>query len=157
MKRYLNMMIESLEKKLAVLEEIQEANVQQSALLKAEPFDQEAFDRTMDVKGEQIEKLDSLDVGFDNLYQQVRELLPAHKEEFHDEIAGMQDLIRKISEKSVSIQVGEQRNKAALESVIKRENGKLRAMQNKRRVMQSYASNMSQLNFVDPQFMDRKK
>ena len=69
----------------------------------------------------------------------------------------MQDLIRKISEKSVSIQVGEQRNKAALESVIKRENGKLRAMQNKRRVMQSYASNMSQLNFVDPQFMDRKK
>ena len=157
MKRYLNMMIESLEKKLAVLEEIQEANVQQSALLKAEPFDQEAFDRTMDVKGEQIEKLDSLDEGFDNLYQQVRELLPAHKEEFHDEIAGMQDLIRKISEKSVSIQVGEQRNKAALESVIKRENGKLRAMQNKRSVMQSYASNMSQLNFVDPQFMDRKK
>ena len=118
MKRYLNMMIESLEKKLAVLEEIQEANVQQSALLKAEPFDQEAFDRTMDVKGEQIEKLDSLDEGFDNLYQQVRDLLPAHKEEFHDEIAGMQDLIRKISEKSVSIQVGEQRNKAALLCVI---------------------------------------
>lgn len=157
MKRYLNMMIESLEKKLTVLEEIQEANVQQSALLKAEPFDQEAFDRTMDRKGAQIEKLDGLDDGFDNLYEQVREFLPAHTEEFHDEIARLQDLIRQISEKSVSIQVGEQRNKAALESVIKRENGKLRAMQNKRRVMQSYATNMSQLNFVDPQFMDRKK
>lgn len=78
MKRYLNMMIESLEKKLTVLEEIQEANVQQSALLKAEPFDQEAFDRTMDRKGAQIEKLDGLDEGFDNLYEQVREFLPAH-------------------------------------------------------------------------------
>lgn len=157
MKRYLNMMIESLEKKLAVLEEIQAANVQQSALLKAEPFDREAFDRTMDVKGEQIEKLDGLDEGFDQLYRQVREFLPAHKDEFHSEIARMQDLIRQISEKSVSIQVGEQRNKSALESVIRRENGKLRAMQNKSRIMQSYASNMNQINLVDPQFMDRKK
>lgn len=157
MRRYLNMMIESLEKKLAVLEEIQEANVQQGALLKAEPFDREAFDKTMDAKGEQIEKLEGLDEGFDHLYQQVRELLPAHKDEFHSEISKMQELIRRISEKSVSIQVGEQRNKSALESVIKRENGKLRAMQNKSRIMQSYASSMNQINLVDPQFMDRKK
>lgn len=157
MKRCLNMMIESLEKKLAVLEEIQKANVEQSEILKAEPFNQEAFDKTMDVKGEQIEKLDSLDEGFDQLYQQIREFLPAHKEEFREEIARMQELIRQISEKSVSIQVGEQRNKATLESVVNRENLKLRSMQNKQRVMKSYASNMNRLNFIDPQFMDRKK
>ena len=157
MKRCLNMMIESLEKKLAVLEEIQKANGEQSEILKAEPFNQEAFDKTMDVKGEQIGKLDSLDEGFDQLYQQIRELLPAHKDEFSEEIARMQDLIRQISEKSVSIQVGEQRNKAALETVVKRENLKLRSMQNKRRVMQNYASNMNHLNLIDPQFMDRKK
>lgn len=157
MKRCLNMMIESLEKKLAVLEEIQKANVEQSEILKAEPFDQEAFDKTMDVKGEQIGKLDSLDEGFDQLYQQIREILPAHKEEFSEEIVRMQELIRQISEKSVSIQVGEQRNKAALETVVKRENLKLRSMQNKRRVMQNYASSMNHLNLIDPQFMDRKK
>jgi len=157
MKRYLNLMIDSLEKKISVLEDIQQANENQSALLKAEQFDQEAFDLAMDVKEEQIERLDRLDEGFDSLYERVRDFLLKHKEECRGEIARLQELIQKISEKSASIQVTEQRNRSALEKVMNQENGKLRMMRNKNRLMQSYAANMNQVNLIDPQFMDKKK
>lgn len=150
-------MIESLEKKVAVLEEIQAANKVQTKLIDAEKFDQEEFDKAMDVKAEQIEKLNKLDEGFDSLYSHIRENLLGQKEKYRDQIAKMQELIRKISELSAAVSVVEQRNRAALERVFERENNRLRAVQNRGRLMQNYAANMNQINYIDPQFLDRKK
>ena len=157
MKTYLNLMIDSLEKKLAVLEQIQAASEKQSGLIKAEPFDQEQFDKAMDEKAEQIEQLNQLDDGFDSLYSRIREELPAQKEAYREQIGKLQELIRQISEKSATVQVVEQRNRAALEKVCARENERLRAIQNKSLLMKNYARNMSQVNYIDPQFMDWKK
>ena len=157
MKTYLNLMIDSLEKKLAVLEQIQAASEKQAGLIKAEPFDQEQFDKAMDEKAEQIEQLNQLDDGFDSLYSRIREELPAHKEAYREQIGKLQELIRQITEKSAAVQVVEQRNRAALEKVCARENERLRAIQNKSLLMKNYARNMSQVNYIDPQFMDWKK
>ncbi len=157
MKTYLNLMIDSLEKKLAVLEQIQAASVRQAQLIKAEPFDQEKFDNAMDEKAKQIDQLNQLDDGFDSLYSRVRENLSLQKESYLDEIAKLQKLIRLISEKSAAIQVAEQRNRTALEKVCARENERLRTIQNKSNLMKNYARNMSQVNYIDPQFMDWKK
>lgn len=157
MKTYLNLMIDSLEKKLAVLEQIQAASEKQAGLIKAETFDQEQFDKAMDEKAEQIEQLNQLDDGFDSLYSRIREELPAQKEAYREQIGKLQELIRQITEKSAAVQVVEQRNRAALEKVCARENERLRAIQNKSLLMKNYARNMSQVNYIDPQFMDWKK
>ena len=157
MKTYLNLMIDSLKKKLAVLEQIQAASEKQAGLIKEEPFDQEQFDKAMDEKAEQIEQLNQLDDGFDSLYSRIREELPAQKEAYREQIGKLQELIRQITEKSAAVQVVEQRNRAALEKVCARENERLRAIQNKSLLMKNYARNMSQVNYIDPQFMDWKK
>lgn len=157
MRRYMTLMIDSLMKKRGLLIEIQKVNEKQTELLKAEAFEQEAFDGTMKEKGKLIEKLDSLDEGFDSLYQRIREELNSNKSLYRDEIAKMQALIKDISERSVSIQVAEQRNKAVLGQIYRKENEKLKQIRNSRRVMKDYYNSMNQLNYIAPQFMDRKK
>ena len=157
MRRYMTLMIDSVMKKRGLLIEIQKVNEKQTELLKAETFEQEAFDGTMKEKGKLIEKLDGLDEGFDSLYQRIREELNSNKSLYRDEIAKMQALIKDISEKSVAIQVAEQRNKAVLGQIYRKENEKLKQIRNSRRVMKDYYNSMNQLNYIAPQFMDRKK
>ena len=62
---YLSILEDSLKKKLAVLEQIDEVSDVQTALLKEETFDLERFDATVDEKDAFIKQLSELDDGFE--------------------------------------------------------------------------------------------
>ena len=124
---YLTAMIESLEKKVAVLDEIIKKNAEQAALLKEEEFSFDKFDKNAEEKGVLIFRLEKLDDGFESLYAKVKEELDANRAAHADEIRRMQELIQSITDKSTSIQAEEARNKAALEGIFKNEREKLRA------------------------------
>ena len=108
---YLLIMIQSLKKKIQVLDCIIDANVRQKADLENPNLDPDDFDKTVEEKARCIEQLDLLDSGFDKLFARVRETVESDKSAYKDEIKEMQELIVRITEKSNEIQVQEARNK----------------------------------------------
>ena len=143
---YLTAMIESLEKKVAVLDEIIKKNAEQAVLLKEEEFSFDKFDKNAEEKGVLIFRLEKLDDGFESLYAKVKEELDANRAAHADEIRRMQELIQSITDKSTSIQAEEARNKAALEGIFKNEREKLRAGRSGVKALKSYNQAMNYRN-----------
>ncbi len=108
---YLQVLEESLRKKLAALDRVESLCVEQEKLLKAPSFSEEAFDASMEEKGALIDELNRLDEGFESLYGHIREELPAQKEKYKTQIAALQQLVKDVTDKSVSIQAQEARDK----------------------------------------------
>ncbi len=140
---YITALIESLEKKIIVLDEIISKNKEQSDLLRADPFSFEAFDRNTEEKGVLIFRLEKLDDGFETLYARVKEELDANRSQYAEEIRRMQELIRQITDKSASIQAEEARNKAALETVFKSERDRIKTGRSGVKALQSYNQAMN--------------
>ena len=75
---YLQIMIESLEKKIDVLDRVLELDKRQIAIALEQPFDLEKYDKTMDEKGVLIDELNRLDDGFTSTYERVRDEVQAN-------------------------------------------------------------------------------
>lgn len=155
--QYINILEESLKKKISVLDEIIAKNEEQKVILDAENFDMEAFDKNTQEKGELIDKLNLLDDGFENVYERVKEELTGNKEMYKVQIKRLQDCIREITEKSVFIQTTEQRNRKTIEAKFRKEREKVQLGKSSMKVAEQYYNNMNRLNAVAPQFMDNKK
>lgn len=153
---YLGILEESLQKKIAMLNEIAEHSCEQENLLKQDKLDLEAFDVLVDKKDELIQKLLKLDEGFEALYERVREQLQADKDVYKGQIATMQNLIAQITDKSMSIQAQESRNKKMVETYFAKEKNAIRAGRQTSKVAYDYYKNMNNSNQVPPQFLDQK-
>lgn len=112
---YVQIMIESLEKKKAVLSQIVDLNRQQNILLQDLNLQPEEFEKNMDYKANLVEQISLLDSGFEKLYEKVRTELQNNRADYQDEIAKMQSLIRDISAQTNMIQTQEQRSKQQVE------------------------------------------
>lgn len=156
-KSYINIMIESLQKKVAVLDEVIKCSEGQKAVLEDANLDPDTFQEDVRKKAIWIEKLEKLDDGFDSLYQKVKEELQDNKEQYKEEIHKMQDLIRQITERSAQIQALEARNKELVEAKFSSIRKQAREVRNSQKIVQQYYRNMQKLNYIDPQFMDNKK
>lgn len=156
-RQYIGIMIESLRRKLAILDEILECSKGQKALLENPNLEPEEFQADVQKKAELIEKLEQLDEGFDALYQRVKEELQENKEQYADEIRQMQELIRRITEQSTQIQATEMRNKECVEAKFTSVRKQAREVRNSQKIVQQYYRNMQKINYIDPQFMDNKK
>ena len=93
--QYIPVMIQSLKKKSEILDTIMELNIRQSEELENPALDPDDFDKTVEEKSKQIEQLDLLDDGFQELFDRVKDDLKNHQDIYRDEIAQMQDYIRK--------------------------------------------------------------
>lgn len=154
---YLNILEESLKKKMDVLMRIQEVNDVQTDILKKEPVDLEAFDRTVDEKDLYVQELTGLDDGFESLYDKIRQELIENRQQYAGQIQRLKELITQITEKGVSIQAHEERNKALVESYFKKERGQLGKSRKNSKAVYGYYRNMNNRNVTQPHFMDQKK
>lgn len=157
MENYLQILEESLHKKMNVLCKIEEVNKWQEKLLKSEAVMEDDFDRSITEKGVLIDELNKLDEGFASLYEHIKEQLAAGKARYKVQIAALQNLIVQVTEKSVSIQAHEERNKALVEKYFAEEKQKLQKGRRSSKVAMDYYRNMKQSQVVSPQFMDKKK
>lgn len=153
---YLSILEESLRKKLAVLEQIEEVSNAQAALIKEEHFELQRFDEMVDEKDDFINQLEELDNGFETLYDKVREELLKDRSKHEQQIRHMQELIGQITDKSVSIQAKESRNKAAIEQYFKREKQSIGQGRRSVKAAYDYYQNMSNTNVQASLFLDRK-
>ena len=154
---YLQVLEESLLKKMGVLDRIEEANRRQERILKDDSVPEEEFDQSIEEKGVLIDELNKLDEGFETLYENIKEQLLAGKERYKVQIASIQKLIAQVTEKSVSIQAQEARNKVLAESFFSERKQELQKGRKSSKAALDYYRNMNQSQVVMPQFMDKKK
>ena len=120
---YLQMMIDSLNKKKDILTRIVALNDEQDAILSTTILDDAAFDSNMKAKGDCIDGLDRLDEGFQALFNRVRDEINNNKAMYTEEIAVMKKLITEVTELGAKIEVQEARNKVKVEAMFRRESG----------------------------------
>lgn len=154
---YITILVGSLEKKIKVLQEISAENGKQKRILMAEELDMDAFQSSIDKKSELIEQVSFLDDGFEKMYDRVRDTLQDQREQYQQEISRLKQLIGKITDMTVVIEKEERDNRNLAEMQFSKEKKKMRQVKNSKQVATKYYENMAKLNYVDPQFMDKKK
>ena len=117
MEDYLDLLEESLVKKSAILDKIEEFNLKQRDIFSGtgDNPDFDRFDSYVEEKGKLINELNALDNGFETLYERVADTLKENKKENTGRIARLQDLIREITDKSSSLQSQERTNRELME------------------------------------------
>ena len=154
---YVGILIESLQQKKIVLSALVHKNEEQANLIKEENLDLDAFDKNTNAKADLISKLELLDNGFATVYDRVRVELVEHKNQHKIEIESLQTLISEITDLSIAIQASEARNKQMLEQYFAQSRKQLKNNRVSVKVANDYYRNMSQMNYIDPQLLDRKK
>ncbi len=156
-KQYISMLVQSLQKKNRLLDEIIEINRRQRDILDNPNADPDDFDKTVEEKSDRIEELDCLDDGFQEVFRGVKEELEQHKASYAAEITQMQQLIKDLTDKSASIQVQESRNKKLMEQKFTSVKKQAREVRKSQKVVNQYYKNMMKTNYIEPQFTDSKK
>lgn len=156
-KDYIDIMVQSLNKKSGILDRLIEANKAQADIIDAEKFDFDKFDEVYAEKENLINELNLLDSGFEKLYNRVKEILDVDRQLYKSEIVKMQDLIKIVVSKAADVEVTEKRNHEAMtaKNVLLKREAKTRKLTNKAAV--EYYQTMNKLNVIEPQFMDKKK
>ena len=154
---YVDIMIQSLNKKIQVLDRILELNIDQKQVLEDPKAEVELFDKIVEEKGQLIEQMQHLDSGFEKLYDRVKEELQGNREIYAQKIQTMQSCIRRITDKSMEIQAQEARNRELMVRKFAYVREKAKTVRTSSKVANRYYKNMMKLNYVDPQFMDNKK
>lgn len=157
MENYLQVLEESLNKKLDVLQRIEALCLKQERLLNSEPVDEEDFDKSIEEKGSLVEELTRLDEGFESLYSHIKEQLMAGKDKYKPQIAFLQQKITLVTDKGVAIQAQEARNKKLAEVYFANAKKELKKGRRSSKAALDYYRNMNKSQLVSPQFMDKKK
>ena len=157
MRSYLQILQDSLIKKLELLNKIEKKSLEQTEMLKNQTVDEELVDFNMDEKLELIEEVLALDEGFESIYGKIRAQLEANKELYKAEIKTLQNMIVKVTEKSASIQAIEARNKTQMDVYFANQKRGLQSKRSAMSVARDYYQNMNKVKHVSPQFMDWKK
>ena len=119
--KYLNIMIESLEKKTSLLEQLHKKTVLQSECIAGKDSDDanwEQFDVLIVEKDSLIERIDELDMGFDNVFNRIKFEVEANKEDYKDEIHKLQALIGTLTDTGVKIGTAEERNRKDVDRIM---------------------------------------
>lgn len=155
--QYIPIMIQSLKKKNQILDVIISLNQQQRYELEDPGLDPDDFDLTVEKKAEQIKELEALDVGFQELFERIREELTGNREAYREEITQMQELIRSLVEKSADIQAQEQRNKDLMTRKFAAVRKQVKEVRQSQKIVNQYYKNMMKTAYIESQFTDNKK
>lgn len=156
MNNSLNVLADSLDIKLEVLTQIKEYTEKQKNALEAESLDLAEYDKYVDEKDKLVDKLISLDDGFEKLYREVSDELNNNKGIYSIQIRQFQDKISAITEISTSIQAQEARNKKMIEEYFAKERQGIRNSRVSSKAAYDYYRNMSGMNLQTSGFMDSK-
>jgi predicted phage tail protein len=155
---YLQIMIESLEKKLLILDNISQLDDRQIEIAMAgQSMDMQAYNESMNEKSKLIDELNKLDEGFTSTYELVKDEVKGNSAKYYDKIIRMQELIQDAIDKGVTIEAKEKRSKAAMESAIAYKRRQLHTKRMSASVAARYYKATSKINNIDPQLMDKKK
>ena len=154
---YLALLIQSLKKKLLLLNRISVLNQDQRDILQDENADPDAFDINVRDKDDLIQQIVTLDAGFDEVYAHIKELMERDHSAYEEQLEEMRGLIRQIMANDASIRVEEQRNYKLAQQKFAAVKKQVREVKASQKMVNSYYQNMMKQSRYQPQYMDRKK
>ena len=157
MRNEINILIESLEKKKEILNEILTNSERQLEIINSEQPDLEEFDRSVDQKTELVQKMDQNDQGFDRVFNRIKNALIDDQAQYSAEIRTMQGLIREILDLGSEIHNTETRTQDRLGQYLKDNKSRLRKGRRDSKAVFDYYKQASQTKYVTPMFMDQKQ
>ncbi len=149
-------MVESLSKKINILEKLLEYTKEQERLLEEEEFSMEEFSGLLDKKGELIDVLNTMDQGFEQVYERMEEEIKGRKEEHAHEILLMQQRIKTITDLSIKLQELEYKNKEKIEVQFSKKRNEIKTFRQSKDNVNKYYRVMSKTQVVDSAFLDKK-
>lgn len=153
---YIQVLVDSLKKKISILDTISKINEEQKQLASEKHLDLEQLEKTVDRKAVCIDELNKLDEGFQLVYDRVKPEIQERPEEHKESVALLKQLISQITEKSVAVQAEEERNRQAIAAHFSLYKKEIRQIKASRSATTNYYKSMNKLQNVEPVFMDKK-
>ena len=154
---YVQVLIDTINKKEETLCRILEITQEQEQISKAEEYDSDRMERTLNDKEIQIARLNHLDEGFQTVYDRIASELRNHMEDYKEDILVLQDKIRICTELGNAIRVLEDRNRNRFSQLFSRARQEYSASKNRANVAQNYFKTMNNSKIMDAYFVDKKK
>lgn len=157
MESQLTILSESLDRKLEVLQKIQEYNKRQEKAFSAEKVDISQFDAAVEEKQHLIDEVVRLDDGFEIMYEKLAKELEGNRQRYATQIKELQAKVAKVTELSMSVQAQEARNKKLVEHYFARERAGIGQRRKSAKSAFDYYKSMSGAGYVPPQMYDNKQ
>ena len=157
METQLDILSETLDKKLLVLNKIQEYNKSQEQSFQNGQVRLQDFDEAVEQKGRLIEEINRLDEGFELLYERLARELRENRQRYALQIKALQQKVARVTELSVAVQAQEQRNKKLVEDFFAGQKEQIGKNRKTSKAAYGYYKNMSGGNYEQPQFFDDKQ
>lgn len=156
---YIEILTDSLVKKSSILDCIIQENEKQKQAVSGEKFNDGLFEETLANKQKYIDELNNIDLGFEKVYSRVKSTLQDDKMKSlcKEKILKMKELITDITGKSLKIQQQEKSNEKQVFQKLSEERINIVQVKNMRKAASDYYRNMNNINYIDPQFMDKKE
>jgi flagellar biosynthesis/type III secretory pathway chaperone len=157
-KSYVDMLVNSLNKKYEILRQLEKIEEKQEEAIFDSKVTPDKLNQLFDEKNKCIEKLEELDLGFEQLYERTREDILSDKEAYKEDILAMQDLIRKISDITVSLQARQTRNKEKYMAFFENKKKEIKTFKRSSKTVSNYYKNMYNSHQEGSSyFLDKKK
>ena len=156
-REYLDVLIQSLRKKLVLLNRISVLNQEQRDILQDENSDPDVFDINVRDKGDLVDQIVALDTGFDEVYAHIKDLMDRDHSAYEEQLEQMRELIRLVMAKDVSVRAEEQRNYELAQRKFSGIKSKVREVKASRKMVNSYYQTMMRQKPGDSMFLDNKK
>lgn len=154
---YVQILIDTINKKEETLSKILEITQEQEQISKAETYDSDRMEKTLNEKEIQISRLNYLDEGFQTVYDRVSSKIRNHADEYRDSILILQEKIRICTELGNAIRVLEDRNRNRFAQMFSKTKKEYSFSKNKANVAQNYFKTMNNSKVLDAYFVDKKK
>ena len=154
---YIEILKQSLMKKIELLDTIMALNVLQKDMLENPDLDPDELEENLNRKAELVEQLSKLDDGFSQIYDRVRTDLTENRGAYSDDIARMKRDITAIMDKSTAIQSQEKRNQVLMQQKFTSVKKQIKEVKNSRQAVNSYYRNMMKMGAPEAAFLDDKK
>lgn len=156
-RQYLDILIQSLRKKLVILNRIAILCKEQRELLQDEDLTPDAFDINVQDKDALIDQIVTLDAGFDEVYAHIKDLMARDHAQYEEQLQQMRELIRLIMAKDASIRADEQRNYELAQRKFSSVKRKVRELKVSKKAVSSYYQTMMRQRPGESAFLDNKK
>lgn len=154
---YIEILKQSLTKKIELLDTIMALNVLQKDMLENPDLDPDELEENLNRKAELVEQLSKLDDGFSQIYDRVRADLTENRGTYSDDIAQMKRDITEIMDKSTAIQSQEKRNQVLVQQKFTSVKKQIKEVKKSRQAVNSYYRNMMKMGAPEAAFLDDKK
>ena len=156
-REYLDVLIQSLRKKLVLLNRISILNQDQREILMDEHAAPDTFDINVRDKADLIDQIVALDAGFDEVYAHIKELMEGDHSAYEDQLNEMRRLIRQVMAEDASVRAEEQRNYELAQKKFASVKKQVREVKASQKMVNSYYQSMMNQKPGDAMFLDNKK